>query len=178
MNSTQTTKPRKAVTFTVTRTFTHELTYKEFCEEFFDGTATDELKQKAWAKMCEFDEEGEFDEDSNGGKDDAYDEVKYTLETAVVRAIAECEMCDSKLTDAQRVQCASGGCEDCNNVVCEACEKVFSENELYTHPFGCVRLCEGCATTESGEPHCPRTHETDPCEWCVAKWEEIDEASK
>ena len=84
-----------------------------------------------------------------------------------------CAECDGKLTDAQRVQCASDGCECCGEVVCEGCDKVFHADNLYTHSWGCVRLCEACAM-EGGEPQCPREHREGDCDWCIAKWAEID----
>lgn len=56
---------------------------------------------------------------------------------------------------------------------CENCD--HQGDDVITHTFGCIALCDKCGM-KSGEPHCSKKHnESDPCDWCVAKWEEIDE---
>ena len=54
---------------------------------------------------------------------------------------------------------------------CEACG--YKGDSVVVHSWGCVALCEDCSM-EDGEPHCPRKHRDEPCEWCVQEWRRID----
>lgn len=60
------------------------------------------------------------------------------------------------------------------------CESCGTTHDVIVHDFGCVALCETCSM-EDGVPHCPRTSrsgEAENCDWCVAKWEELDESGE
>jgi len=58
------------------------------------------------------------------------------------------------------------------NTTCEACG--YKGDSVVVHSWGCVALCEDCSM-EDGEPHCPRKHRDEPCEWCQEAWREKDE---
>ena len=73
---------------------------------------------------------------------------------------------EQSLSELEDITDVSDECEECGDV----------SDEVVTHSFGCIALCEKCSLDKTtGEPHCPRKHadsESDPCDWCERYYEE------
>ena len=58
--------------------------------------------------------------------------------------------------------------------ICERCEEELHEDQLYVHPFGCVKLCNECAF-KGGIGQCVGTKYQDECDVCNDETDDEDE---
>ena len=63
--------------------------------------------------------------------------------------------------------------ENCDCRICEACGEY--DTDVFRHLMDDIVLCRNCSVMEDCEPYCPRSEE---CEWCMDKWDGIDEEAE